>query len=366
MLKSFIDTFKSAFDYNGRTSRKDYWMFMLLSYLIPFLIAQVIIHIIGIDIKKPFDPEFSVNSFSGVLLILFAIYVLTIMIANLGLSIRRFHDIGKSGYFIFLGLVPYLGGFAIFTMHAFPGDVGDNLYGDDPYKDKYPSESDEISESFMQSRKEKIKKQKKIITIIASLIIALGVIGFITLIGFLIKDGMTDVNEKQTGTISQAIGGELLYNMHVTGSQLSKKHNIDFSYISEANDTTYIGSAKCKREPLLEDLEMGLWGEWFIVPVNEDLSTQLLMHNFAEDRTLLHNIDYKFVSANIYGEEKQYLKKNTFFYISEVYEDLVTIAMIDPNDVTLDGDIDPENIHYAIYQIDEETGKLSYYNMQFD
>ncbi len=335
-------------------------------WFISFLIVQFLKHIVGVELVMPDDPAFTYSSISGVFYILLIIYILITMIAGLFISIRRFHDIGKSGFNLFWVIIPYFGAFSIFTMHAFPGDVGENQYGEDPYKDKYTADSDEETESFIQNRKEKIRKQKKVITIIASIIIALGVIGFFTLIGFLVKDGMTEVDEDKTGTISQSIGGELLYNMHITGSQLSKKHNIDFSYISEANDTTYIGSANCKREPLLDDLEMGLFGEWFIVPVNEDFSTQLLMHNFAKDRTLIHKIDYKFVSANIYGEEKKSLKKNTFFFISEVYEDLVTVALIDPNDVTLDGNLDPEKVQYVVYQIDGETGELSYYNMQFE
>ncbi len=337
-----------------------------MSWFIPFLIVQFLKHIVGVEFKMLNDPEFTYSSISGVFFIFLTIYILILMIANIFLSIRRFHDIGKSGYNIFWGIIPYFGAFSIFAMHLLPGDVGENQYGEDPYKDKYPSDSDEETESFIQKRKEKIRKQRKLITIFASIVIALGVIGFFTLIGFLVKDGMTEVDEDKTGTISQSIGGELLYNMKITGSQLSKKHNIDFSYISEANDTTYIGSANCKREPLLENLEMGLFGEWFIIPVNEDLSAQLLMYNFAKDETLLQKIDYNFISKNIYGEEKSYITKNTLFYIGEVYGDLVSIIMIDPKDIKLGEDPDPEKFRYVVYQIDEESGELSYYDMQFD
>ncbi len=51
---------------------------------------------------------------------------------NIMLMIRRLHDLGKSGYFALVALVPLIG--AIFSIYLFcaAGQVGSNQYGEDP------------------------------------------------------------------------------------------------------------------------------------------------------------------------------------------------------------------------------------------
>ena len=53
-------------------------------------------------------------------------------IGNLMLMIRRLHDMGKSGYFAIISLVPVFG--FIFSIYLFcaAGQVGSNQYGEDP------------------------------------------------------------------------------------------------------------------------------------------------------------------------------------------------------------------------------------------
>lgn len=186
MLKSYFYTIKNAFDFSGRVSRKEYWMFSLISWLIPFIITQFLKFIMGLEFMLISDPEFSYGSFNGIYHILLGIYFLAFTIVGIFLSIKRLHDIGKSGSFIFIGLIPLLGAMILFVMYVLPGDVGTNKYGEDPLRDKYLTgiESEEEMNTKIEERKKKIRIQKIIVAIVASIFsifIALGYLGSIAL-----------------------------------------------------------------------------------------------------------------------------------------------------------------------------------------
>ncbi len=365
-MKLFIHSLKHLFDFQGRASRKEYWLFNFMSWFIPFLLTQFLKYIIGVEIEAPDDPEFTWGSISGVYFILFVLYFIALIPVSIIIAIRRLHDIGFSGYIMFLLLFPVVGAMIIFVMTLLPGEVGSNDYGEDIYKNKYLSgtESEEEAKLIIRKRKKKIKIETIITTIIASILTIF--LTALSLVSSLLSiDGDGNI-VPLTKSIKQDIGGELIYDMKAVGKLFSKQYNIGFQYVSGENDTISVGSVNCTNLPLLENLQAEVYNDWIMIPVNADYSTKLLMHNFDKDRTLIHNIDYKFVSANIYGKEKDFLKKSTYFFISEVYEDLVTIVMIDPKDISLDGNLDPEKAQYVVYQINGETGELSYYNMQFE
>ena len=46
-------------------------------------------------------------------------------------TIRRLHDVGKSGWYIFMGLIPLVGGILVLVKLASPSELRDNQYG--PY-----------------------------------------------------------------------------------------------------------------------------------------------------------------------------------------------------------------------------------------
>ena len=62
----------------------------------------------------------------------YGILVLLIMIVSVAVGVRRLHDVGKSGWFILIGLVPIVNVYVFYLMLIKKGDVGDNQYGPDP------------------------------------------------------------------------------------------------------------------------------------------------------------------------------------------------------------------------------------------
>jgi uncharacterized membrane protein YhaH (DUF805 family) len=62
------------------------------------------------------------------------LYLILWILPQLALIVRRLHDIGKSGWFILISLLPVIGNiFLIYLMFA-KGEEEDNKYGPSPYK----------------------------------------------------------------------------------------------------------------------------------------------------------------------------------------------------------------------------------------
>lgn len=128
---SFIDAIKlfftRAFDFKGRSRRKEYWYVVLANFLVqlPFLIYEIIALLNGESVK----PEINV------VLVLFS---LICIVPGISLTLRRLHDIGKDGssfLWLLLLLVPFAN--IIITIlwiiwMATESDSNDNKWGPGP------------------------------------------------------------------------------------------------------------------------------------------------------------------------------------------------------------------------------------------
>ena len=122
MDKHFIkDHIKTAYrrwtDYHGRSSRPEFWIFTAY-----YLIACFLIGLVG---ELTFDDlmEFVLSAF-----------VFVHFFVGLPLAIRRMHDSGRSGWWLLLNIIPFLGSLIIFIFMLLPGQDGTNRYGADPLR----------------------------------------------------------------------------------------------------------------------------------------------------------------------------------------------------------------------------------------
>jgi uncharacterized membrane protein YhaH (DUF805 family) len=118
-------------DFSGRSRRTEYWMFALFQAII-YIALLILLFVAGVSGTDPYtgDPEF--NAFGYLMLAAFAIIALGLIVPNIAVSVRRFHDQDKSGWLYLLGFIPYLGGIIVFVFMVLPGTVGPNQYGNDP------------------------------------------------------------------------------------------------------------------------------------------------------------------------------------------------------------------------------------------
>lgn len=117
-------------DFKGRSQRKEYWMFVLL-YIIVSLVFFALMAAGG-----AFDADGAAQAEPGVAFWLgaglFLIFVLGSLIPSLAVMVRRFHDQDKSGWFILLNFVPYVGGIILLVFMVLDGTKGANRFGPDP------------------------------------------------------------------------------------------------------------------------------------------------------------------------------------------------------------------------------------------
>jgi uncharacterized membrane protein YhaH (DUF805 family) len=111
------------FEFDGRINRGKFWAGFAATWVIG------IVGGILFGIAAAVDSG-AVWVIIGFLLIM--IYVALIWM-GLAISIKRWHDRGKSGWWILIGIVPIIGGiWALVETGFLEGDSGDNQYGANP------------------------------------------------------------------------------------------------------------------------------------------------------------------------------------------------------------------------------------------
>ena len=130
MMEWMILPFKRYAEFSGRSRRKEYWMFVLLQILLLVPLILIVSALAGPS-ADPADP-FGSPAMIAVL----GVYFLVFFIPGLAVQVRRFHDQDKSGWFILLGFIPYVGGLITLVFMCIEGTRGPNRFGPDP-KDPY-------------------------------------------------------------------------------------------------------------------------------------------------------------------------------------------------------------------------------------
>jgi uncharacterized membrane protein YhaH (DUF805 family) len=119
------------FDYKGRSTRREFWLFTIIYYFGIFALASVggLVASATNLIDEGGTAENVLGTVLGIGLIL---YVLAFLMASLSLSVRRLHDHDKTGWFLLLSGVPFVGWIFFLIMMLTPGNDYENSYGPDP------------------------------------------------------------------------------------------------------------------------------------------------------------------------------------------------------------------------------------------
>jgi uncharacterized membrane protein YhaH (DUF805 family) len=122
---SFPEAIRSGFRLwsrtDGRASRSEYWwwvLFSLLVWLVPGLLLGI--------------PSGPTRLGSTILSLVFLAAVIVLIVPTLTLSIRRLHDTDRSGWWLLIGLLPYIGGIILLILYCLDGSPGENQFGERP------------------------------------------------------------------------------------------------------------------------------------------------------------------------------------------------------------------------------------------
>jgi uncharacterized membrane protein YhaH (DUF805 family) len=154
--------------FNGRSRRKEFWMWVLFQVLVGFALGIVDAvlglggHATGTTIAAPGNVGAYGNLRGGILSNIFS---LAVLVPNIAVSVRRMHDTNRSGWWILLPMIPLaiafaatLGGAAsgnlavtavggiaalagfvcailVLVWYCTAGTIGPNRFGNDPKAD---------------------------------------------------------------------------------------------------------------------------------------------------------------------------------------------------------------------------------------
>lgn len=112
-------------DFNGRSTRKEFWMFQLV------FVALTLVTLLLIG-KDGVDEYGEANAFGVLVIGAFLLALLGLIVPQIAVQVRRFHDQDKSGWFALINLIPYLGSLVVLVFMCIEGTRGENQFGPDP------------------------------------------------------------------------------------------------------------------------------------------------------------------------------------------------------------------------------------------
>lgn len=119
-MNYFLNALGKYAVFSGRARRSEYWFFVLFTCLIAIALAALGFYVAKAAGGPPTLAEYLVDFFS-----------LVIFIPSLSVSVRRLHDIGMSGWWVLLNLIP-LGSLVLLVLFCQDSQSGDNAYGPNP------------------------------------------------------------------------------------------------------------------------------------------------------------------------------------------------------------------------------------------
>ncbi len=115
----YLEALKRYTVFSGRSRRKEYWYFVLFNAIVGLVLS-------GLDtLLGTFSSSANVGLLSG-------IYALAIIIPTLAVSVRRLHDIDRTGWWVLIHLVPVIGSIVLLVFAVLDSTPGENRFGSNP------------------------------------------------------------------------------------------------------------------------------------------------------------------------------------------------------------------------------------------
>ena len=97
--------------FDGRAGKNEFWYFVLGNFIISIILGII--------------P-------GGIGDLIYSLYSLAVLVPGIAVSVRRLHDIGKSGWNLLMGLIPIAGIIILIIWYIKDGDPNENTYGPVP------------------------------------------------------------------------------------------------------------------------------------------------------------------------------------------------------------------------------------------
>jgi uncharacterized membrane protein YhaH (DUF805 family) len=128
-MQWYLKVLKQYADFSGRARRTELWMFALFNFIASVILALVD-SLIGTAsfVSTGSSVVFSPGLLGG-------LYSLAVLIPSFAVGVRRLHDQDRTGWWLLIGLIPFVGGIVLLVFFCLEGTRGPNQYGPDPKMD---------------------------------------------------------------------------------------------------------------------------------------------------------------------------------------------------------------------------------------
>jgi uncharacterized membrane protein YhaH (DUF805 family) len=108
-------------DFSGRSTRREYWMYVLFFILIDVALSLV-------------DRMLGLYA-SGGYGLLSGLFAVALLIPSLAVGARRLHDTGRTGWWLLIGFIPLIGAIVLIVFFVQDSQPGANAHGPNPKGD---------------------------------------------------------------------------------------------------------------------------------------------------------------------------------------------------------------------------------------
>lgn len=120
--QSVRTVFSNYVNFSGRATRPEFWWWTLFVFILSLVLqivdGAVVAPLLGFS---AFAPEAG-NPLS-------AVASLALLLPSLAVGVRRLHDIGRSGWWLLIALIPIIGLLVLIYWHVQPSEDGANRFG---------------------------------------------------------------------------------------------------------------------------------------------------------------------------------------------------------------------------------------------
>lgn len=119
-MRSYIDGMLRYFEFSGRSTRRQYWLFGLVASLLCLCGMYADYDLFGLDVREREFGPFG------------AFFALAHALPGVAVTVRRLHDVGRSGWWYHVQCIPLLGTLAFLYWMIAPPTRWDNEFGANP------------------------------------------------------------------------------------------------------------------------------------------------------------------------------------------------------------------------------------------
>lgn len=112
--------FKKYATFTGRASRSEYWWWVLVNAVVLAVLGTLALVTGGGGGVDEYGAPAGPSGLGVVFLVLYVVWGLATLVPGVALVVRRLHDTNKSGFWIFIGLVPFVGSLILLVFMLLP------------------------------------------------------------------------------------------------------------------------------------------------------------------------------------------------------------------------------------------------------